>query len=80
MISKPTMIYIGLFLLICSSVQCGRSFSETYTVDHTYYTMSLYQDNAQGMYDKHFVDMSNSQVRISRNSFHDSLFPLILLL
>ena len=63
MISKPTMIYIGLFLLICSSVQCGRSFSETYTVDHTYYTMSLYQDNAQGMYDKHFVDMSNSQVR-----------------
>ena len=72
MISKVTMVYTGLYLLLICSVRGGRSFSETYTVDHSYYTMSLYQDNAQGMYDKHFVDMSNSQVRISRNSFHDS--------
>ena len=56
------MVYTGLYLLLICSVRGGRSFSETYTVDHSYYTMSLYQDNAQGMYDKHFVDMSNSQV------------------
>ena len=68
------MIYIGLFLLICSSVQCGRSFSETYTVDHTYYTMSLYQDNAQGMYDLHHVGMVSHKISTFLNIFNISKF------
>lgn len=38
---------------------CGNGYKEKYTVDHTYYTMSLYQDNTEGMYDKHHVDMSS---------------------
>lgn len=38
------------------------SFEQSYSIDHVYYTMSLYQDNAQGMYDKHHVDMSDSQL------------------
>ena len=57
MISKT--ICLRLLVLIGSTLG-GRSYSETYTVDHVYYTMSLYQDNAQGMYDSHFVDMSDS--------------------
>ena len=36
----------------------GSTYEEKYTVDHVYYTMSLYQDNSEGMYDKHHVDMS----------------------
>ena len=33
---------------------------QKYSVDHTYYTMSLYKNNADGMYDQHFVDMSTA--------------------
>lgn len=36
----------------------GTTYEEKYTIDHVYYTMSLYQDNSEGMYDKHHVDMS----------------------
>jgi len=38
----------------------GNGYKEKYTVDHTYYTMSLYQDNTEGMYDKHHVDMTDN--------------------
>ena len=64
MISKVTMVYTGLYLLLICSVRGGRSFSETYTVDHSYYTMSLYQDNAQGMYDLHHVGMVSHKISI----------------
>ena len=39
---------------------CSGVSELSYSIDHTYYTMSLYQDNAEKMYEKHFVDMSNS--------------------
>ena len=35
----------------------GTTYEEKYTIDHVYYTMSLYQDNSEGMYEKHHVDM-----------------------
>ena len=44
--------------IIAFLAPCGNGYKEKYTVDHTYYTMSLYQDNTEGMYDKHHVDMS----------------------
>merc|ERR1712141_28152 len=36
---------------------------QKYSVDHTYYTMSLYKNNADGMYDQHFVDMSTAHTQ-----------------
>jgi hypothetical protein len=43
-------------------IHAGRSFQDAIVEDHAYYTMSLYQDNAEGMYNKHFVDMVGSDV------------------
>ena len=57
-----TLCVIGIFMLIMSPVLAGRSFQETVTVDGAYYTMSLYQDNAENMYNRNKVDMSSAEV------------------
>ena len=47
-------------VLVSSGVFAGRSFQETVTVDGAYYTMSLYQDNAENMYHRQMVDMTGA--------------------
>ena len=60
MINFSTFFLIGLFALLPSIALAGRSFQETVTVDGAYYTMSLYQDNAENMFDRHNFNMSGS--------------------
>ena len=45
-----------------SVVLGGRPFQDVVTEDGTYYTMSLYQDNAEGMFDRHYVNMTGTPV------------------
>lgn len=45
-----------------SLVLGGRQFQDVVTEDGTYYTMSLYQDNAEGMFDRHYVNMTGTPV------------------
>lgn len=49
-------------LLVLASASLATE-HQKYSVDHTYYTMSLYKNNADGMYDQHFVDMSRAHTQ-----------------
>ena len=49
-----------LIVLLGLVAACQAEYKEKYTIDHTYYTMSLYQQNFDGMYEKHLVDMSDA--------------------
>jgi hypothetical protein len=55
-------LILTLTCLAVVSLSLASKFQDKYTIDHTYYTMSLYQDNAEETYDQHFVDMSDSEV------------------
>ena len=55
------LISIGVLVLL-SGAHCERSYQDQYTVDHTYYTMNVFQDNVSGMYDKHLMNMSDAAV------------------
>ncbi len=60
-----TLVVRGLVILLGGFAwfaNAGREYQETYTVDHTYYTMSLYQNNAENQYEKHWVNMSDSHL------------------
>ena len=54
------LTFVTGLVLVSSGVFAGRSFQETVTVDGAYYTMSLYQDNAENMYHRQMVDMTGS--------------------
>jgi len=56
------IIFLVFAIFKFSVIHAGRSFQDAIVEDHAYYTMSLYQDNAEGMYNKHFVDMKGSDV------------------
>lgn len=51
---------IVVFAVLTAASEAGRSYQDKYTIDHAYYTMSVYQDNADGTYDKYHVDMKHS--------------------
>jgi len=55
-------LMLGIFVLLPLNASAGRSFQETVTVDGAYYTMSLYQDNAENMFHRQKVDMTGSHV------------------
>jgi len=55
------MVMLMWFLLLAGSGG-AQAYKEKYTIDHTYYTMSLYQDNKEETYDKNYVDMSDSNL------------------
>lgn len=50
---------IVVFVVVVGS-EAGRSYQDKYTIDHAYYTMSVYQDNADATYDKYYVDMTHA--------------------
>ena len=62
MIKVVSFLVVGVLAFLPVNTLAGRSFQETVTVDGSYYTMSLYQDNAENMYNRHKVDMTGSHV------------------
>ena len=59
---SATFLMIVFFVCLPLSALAGRSFQETVTVDGAYYTMSLYQDNAENMFNRQKIDMTGSHV------------------
>ena len=59
---SATFLMIAFFVCLPLSALAGRSFQETVTVDGAYYTMSLYQDNAENMFNRQKIDMTGSHV------------------
>ena len=57
-----TAVYLCISIAFLAMMAGVWSYEQKYTIDHVYYTMSLYQDNSEGMYDKHYVDMTDSFV------------------
>ena len=60
----PPSYYFLLLAVVLSllTVVAAEEWKEKITVDHSYYKMHLYKTNAHAMYDKHYVDMSESIV------------------
>lgn len=54
-----SVLEVGIFLISFLNIINGDK-SGVKTVDHTYYEMAVFQDDADGMYSKYHVDMTNS--------------------
>ena len=64
------LFVVSLWWLSQEAVIAARSYQEVITEDGSYYTMSLYQDNAEGMFDRHYVNMTGKSSREKTTSIN----------